>query len=84
MKIATTTALTAYVPALPRPSVDAMYRFAGLGIAAGVPALFWSGVTWGTAQTFGVPLGAPALATVAAIVGGVCLLGASLVMGNRN
>jgi hypothetical protein len=83
MKLATTTSLTTYVPVLPRPSADAMYRFAGLGVAAGVPALFWTGVAWGTAQAFGLPLGAPTFAAVAAIVGGVCLLGASLAMSNR-
>ena len=84
MKLATTTVLTAHVPALPRPSADTLYRCAGLGIAAGVPALFWSGLTWATAQALGMPISAPALAGVAAAVGAVCLVGASLVMGDRD
>jgi len=52
-------------------------------IAVGVPTLFWTIALVLAAKTFGVPVGAPALATCGLIVAAWCLVGASLVMGNR-
>ena len=84
MKLAMTAAPRTDLPAWPRPAAAVLYRLAGLLIAVGVPTLFWTAALMLAAKSFGVVIGAPALAICGLIVAVWCLLGAALVMGNRD
>jgi hypothetical protein len=83
MKLATTAAPRA-LPAWPRPSADKLYKVAGLLLAVGVPTLFWTVALMLATKAFGITVGAPVLAICSLIVAGWCLVGASLVMSNRD
>lgn len=83
MKLAMTAAPRIHQPAWPRPTAAALYRVAGLLIAVGVPTLFWTVALALATKGFGIAIGAPALAAFGLIVAAWCLVGASLVMGNR-
>ena len=83
MKLATTAVPRTHLPAWPAPSSAALYRIAGLSIAAGVPTVFWTVMLMLVANGFGIAIGTPALAAFGLIVAALCFVGAAIVMGNR-
>ena len=72
------------LPAWPRPTAAALYRIAGVLIAAGLPTLFWTIALVLAAKGMGVALGAPALAAFGLFVAVWCLAGAALVIGRSD
>ena len=82
MKLATAAAPRVHLPAWPRPTAAALYRVAGLLIAVGVPTLFWTFALALATKGVGITV-ERRLATCSLIVAASCLVGASLVMSNR-
>jgi hypothetical protein len=83
MKVAIAAVPHLHLPAWPRQTRAALYRMAGLAIAVGVPTLFWTTALALAAKFFEVAIGTPALTAFGVIVATWCLVGAALVMGNR-
>lgn len=83
MKIAIAAVPHFRLPAWPCQPAAALYKMAGLAIAIGVPTLFWTFVLALATKGTGVVIGAPALAAFGVTIAAWCLLGATLVMGNR-
>jgi hypothetical protein len=83
MKLAIAAAPRMHLPAWPRATAAALYRMGGLLVAVGVPALFWTLALMLVTKSAGIPIAPPTLAAFGLIVAAWCLLGASLVMGNR-
>ena len=79
-----TAAAQAHLPAWPRPTAAALYRMAGLLIAVGVPTLFWTFALVLATKGAGIAIGGAGAGGLRPVVAAWCLVGASLVMGNRD
>ena len=83
MKLAIAAAPRMHLPAWSHPTVAALYRMAGLLIAAGVPALFWTLALMLVTKGTDIAIGVRSLAAFGMAVAAWCLVAAALVMGKR-
>jgi hypothetical protein len=83
MKAASEFAPYSYLPAGPRGPAVVYYKLAGLLIAVGFATLFWVLVLLLLSNAVGVSMSASAVTGFGLAVAAICLVGTSVVIGDR-